>query len=194
MRRIKLAILGIGSELMAQRLRFSGVIIGSNPWILGYPRVKLSHGGTIKIGNGVSLFSAPFANPLFPDFRVVLHAQIAGSLIELGDSVGISSSAIVASQHIHIGARTILGAGCLVVDNDFHSLDSSLRGTSQDVPKIKPVSIGTDCFIGARCIILKGSQIGDRSVIGAGSVVSGSIPSDSIAAGNPAKVTRSLKW
>ena len=45
-------------------------------------------------------------------------------------------------------------------------------------------------FIGARSIILKGVTIGDRAVIGAGSVVSKDVPADCIVAGNPAKVVR----
>ena len=49
-----------------------------------------------------------------------------------------------------------------------------------------------DVWIGARCIILKGVTIGERSVIGAGSVVVSDIPADCIAAGNPCKVIRSI--
>jgi acetyltransferase-like isoleucine patch superfamily enzyme len=49
-------------------------------------------------------------------------------------------------------------------------------------------------MIGARCIILKGVHIGDRSVIGAGSVVSQSIPADCIAEGNPCKVVKQLNY
>lgn len=50
------------------------------------------------------------------------------------------------------------------------------------------VKIGSNCFIGAGCTILKHVTIGDNCVIGAGSVVSKSIPSGSVAAGVPAKV------
>ncbi|MCR5421142.1 MAG: acyltransferase [Lachnospiraceae bacterium] len=54
--------------------------------------------------------------------------------------------------------------------------------------KIARVKIGNDVFIGHGSIILPGTTIGDRVVIGAGSVVKGDIPSDSVAVGNPAKV------
>jgi len=56
----------------------------------------------------------------------------------------------------------------------------------------KPISIGSDVWIGGGTIICPGVTIGDRSVIGAGSVVTRSIPTDVTAAGNPCRVIRSL--
>jgi acetyltransferase-like isoleucine patch superfamily enzyme len=50
--------------------------------------------------------------------------------------------------------------------------------------------IGRHCFIGARSIILPGITIGDESVVAAGSVVTKDVPSNSVVAGNPAKVIR----
>jgi len=55
------------------------------------------------------------------------------------------------------------------------------------------VGIGDDILVGANAIILKGVAIGDRSVIGAGAVVSlKHIPPDSLVGGNPAQIIRSL--
>lgn len=53
-----------------------------------------------------------------------------------------------------------------------------------------PIVIEDDVLIGVRCVILKGVTIGARSIIGAGSIVTKSIPADCIAAGNPAKVVK----
>jgi len=178
---------------MAGILRLQGVRIGIAPWILGWPRIRMARGGGIHLGNRVLLFSAPFANPLLPEGKTSLHAQISGASIELGDAVGISSSTLVARKLIRIGARTIVGPGCLIVDNDFHTLDHRVRMSPLDKPAVAPVEIGADCFIGTRSIILKGVTIGDRSVIGAGSVVTKSVPADSVAAGNPAKVIKKLE-
>lgn len=55
-----------------------------------------------------------------------------------------------------------------------------------------PVVIGNDVFIGVKCIILKGVTIGDGAIIGAGSVVTKSIPANQIWAGNPAKYIREI--
>lgn len=57
----------------------------------------------------------------------------------------------------------------------------------------KPITIGDDCWLGGGVIVCPGVTIGDRVVVAAGSVVAKDIPSDSLAAGNPARVIRSLK-
>lgn len=56
-----------------------------------------------------------------------------------------------------------------------------------------PVKIGDRCWIGANSIILPGVTIGDNVVIGAGSIVTKDIPSNMIAAGNPARIIRENK-
>jgi maltose O-acetyltransferase len=75
------------------------------------------------------------------------------------------------------------------MNSDFHSLEpeSRLQGLRVDSAD---VSIGNNVFIGARVTILKGAQIGDDSVIAAGSVVSGAFPPRVLLAGNPAVVKR----
>lgn len=57
--------------------------------------------------------------------------------------------------------------------------------------KMGKVSIGSHCFIGAKSLILPGVTIGDYVIIGAGSVVSKDIPSNSVAVGNPCRVIKS---
>lgn len=50
--------------------------------------------------------------------------------------------------------------------------------------------IGANCFIGGRSLILPGVEIGDGCVVGAGSIVTKSVPPGTLVAGNPAKVLR----
>jgi hypothetical protein len=80
-------------------------------------------------------------------------------------------------------------------------LDYRIRASKELIDKISkdaltaktsPIVIEDDVLIGMRCIILKGVTVGARSVIGSGSIVTKSIPSDCIAAGNPCKVIRLL--
>ena len=59
----------------------------------------------------------------------------------------------------------------------------------QGYSEMKPVTIADDVWIGARVLLLPGTNIGRGSIIGAGSVVKGEIPEFAIVGGNPAVVT-----
>jgi maltose O-acetyltransferase len=79
------------------------------------------------------------------------------------------------------------------MDTDFHPLSpvNRISAKAEDA-SCAPVFIGRNVFVGANSLILKGVTIGDNSVIGAGSVVTSSIPENVIAAGNPCRVIRAL--
>ena len=117
-----------------------------------------------------------------------------GATLSIGDNVGISQAALVAIADITIGDNVKIGGGVQVFSSDFHSLDSKVRASDEDMKyrKSAPVKIGNGVFIGARSIILKGVVIGDNSIIGAGSVVTKSVPENEIWAGNPARFIRKI--
>lgn len=106
----------------------------------------------------------------------------------------MSNVAIHCHNSITIGNCVNIGAGTQIFDTDFHSLDWEDRRDKTDVikQKTKPVLIGDFVFIGADSIILKGVHIGEKSIIGAGSVVSHNIPPEEIWAGNPAVFIRKI--
>lgn len=94
-------------------------------------------------------------------------------------------------QHIFIGDNTQITAGVIILAHDYsYSVLGNIYG---ELPrKQKDTIIGKNVFIGMNSIILMGSNIGDNVIIGAGSVVSGHIPSNTVCAGNPAKIICSL--
>lgn len=101
---------------------------------------------------------------------------------------------VLCTNSITIGNNVMIGYCCKIWDTDFHSLDAQTRvDTPNDNFNTKPIRIGNDIFIGGFSIILKGTQIGNNSIIGAGSVVSGTIPPGEIWAGNPAKFIKKIK-
>jgi len=86
-----------------------------------------------------------------------------------------------APANISIGEHTIITRGAMVLSHDF-----SRRLASK-------TSIPSNCLIGVNAIILPGVTIGNEVVVGAGSVVARDVPSNSLVAGNPAKVIKSIK-
>lgn len=113
-------------------------------------------------------------------------------------------------SNIYLGDRVMINFGCIMldvceirIDNDTmfgpnvqlytagHPIDWKLR--SHEGPEFgKPIIIGSNCWLGGMVVVCPGVTIGDRSVIGAGSIVTKDIPSDCVAVGNPAKVIKYL--
>lgn len=95
---------------------------------------------------------------------------------------------------ISLGDGVVISSGVRILTHDF-SIDRVLKAdpnlAEDEVFVARGVRIGTDVFVGAGSILLPGSNIGDRSIIGAGSVVRGEIPPDSLVIGNPAEVVGS---
>lgn len=129
--------------------------------------INSGKGSTLKIGRGVRLNERSTVSVL------------NGGQMEIGDGVGIgAANFIVSHSKIYIGADTILGPNVMIYDHD-HVFDSP-NGVDKKHFKTMPVSIGTNCWIGANVVILKGTTIGNRCVVGAGSVLKGEYPDDSI--------------
>ncbi len=109
--------------------------------------------------------------------------------ISFGDYVLVSPGThIVASEDISIGSNTMIASGCYISDSDWH--DTYDR--TNELEKHRPIRIGENVWLGVRVIIGKGVTIGDNTIVGAGAVVTQDIPPNCIAAGNPARVVRSL--
>jgi acetyltransferase-like isoleucine patch superfamily enzyme len=113
--------------------------------------------------------------------------------LEIGPHSGFSGVSIFCTKKIIIGSYVNCGVNTFIWDTDFHPLDFMAR-REHDISRIQSeeITIGNDVFIGAQCIVLKGAHIGDRSIIGAGSVVTKDVPADELWAGNPARFIRKI--
>lgn len=178
----------LASRCFVWELRWRGVRMESPVFLFGLPTLGIHPGSSILLGQKVTLDSSRRANPLGGVSPCVLRTVAPGAKIRIADSVGISSSTLVAGNSIEIGAHTLIGAGCLIIDNDFHAPGPGHTWKTEYVKNSKPVRVGAGCFLGARSILLKGVQLGDGVVVGAGSVVTKSFPAGSIIAGNPATI------
>lgn len=114
-----------------------------------------------------------------------------GYNIMLGEKVFFNFNCVVLDvMKVVIGSRTLIGPNVQIYTAT-HPLNYKERAAG--VEFAKPVKIGEDVWIGGSAVICPGVSIGDRSVIGAGSIVTKDIPSDVFAAGNPCKVIRELE-
>ena len=114
-----------------------------------------------------------------------------GSNIALGSNVFLNFNCVVLDvMRVEIGNNVLFGPAVQIYTAT-HPVNAAERRTGLEFAK--PVSIGSDVWIGGAAIICPGVTVGDRSVVGAGSVVTRSIPTDVFAAGNPCRVIRALK-
>lgn len=172
-------------------LQLNNVRYGKGLLLKGVPIIFSKSKNNIIIGNNVTIKSSFLSNLVGLYQRTIIIARTPEAVIKIGDNVGISGVTIYARKKIIIGNNTLIGGNTKIIDNDFHPVDPEIRlKTPNENMKIRPIEIGENVFVGCNCLILKGSKIGNNSVIGAGSVLSGEIPANSIVAGNPAKVIK----
>jgi len=99
---------------------------------------------------------------------------------------------IMAATQVRIGARCMISWNCSIFDSIGHRM--WLEG-QEEAEVEAPVVIGDDVWIGPYTIVMKGVEIGANSIIGAGSVIRRTIPPNSLAYGNPARVVGKVdRW
>ncbi len=107
-----------------------------------------------------------------------------------------------AAPDVSIAGRTFLDPGFLwaITIGDRTTISHDVRIIAHDAAgrhffgytEVRPVTIGSGCYIGANVIVLPGARIGDGSIVGAGAIVRGELPAGVVAAGNPATVLGSV--
>ena len=168
-------------------LKAHGVVFGKNLQIPG--KVSWLIGGKLKIGDNFYLSSGNSVNPIASNLQADVYVE-PGAALTIGNNVGMSSTRLWIHESAKIGNNVKIGGCVLITDTDAHPMDYMARRSSNEGTKSAPVVIEDDVWVGAHCIILKGVTIGARSIIGAGSVVTKSIPADCVAAGNPCRVIK----
>lgn len=114
------------------------------------------------------------------------------STIKIGDNFcGGDNLKILCGAPIIIGDNLSV-AGNVLITSENHGLNPQTKSFNDNPLSGAPIEIGDGVWIGENVIILPGVKIGEKSVIGAGSVVTKNVPSYCIAVGNPAKVIK--RW
>ncbi len=152
-------------------------LLGDMPHIEGDLRIWVGeHCGIL--GKNTYIASRVFDNP---SLRVGDHSFL-----------GFGVEIVVAKQ-VRIGNHVLIAGNCFITDNPGHPTDPiKRRDQPVDKERIQVVTIEDDVWLGSRSIVLPGTHIGHGSIIGAGAVVSKTIPPYSLVIGNPGQVIRSI--
>ena len=149
--------------------------------------------GAVVFGNYVSCYAGC-------SFSIGENGQCT-----VGDFTLLNGALIMAEEKIEIGAHCLISWNIGIADSDFHPLEPAQRLIDAQAlapyfkdrpprPKLKtaPVKIADNVWVGMNAVILKGVTIGENSVVAAGSVVTKSVPPNTVVAGNPAVIVRQL--
>lgn len=153
---------------------------------IAQPRHLHIFGRHIRLGKFAQIVCEPDAN-----VRLTTWPHKAREArITIGDYCLIAPGVkIAAANSIQIGDNCMIAAHAVISDSDWHGVYNRIRPFRCTAP----VTIDNNVWIGERAIILKGAHIGENSIIGAGAVVTKSIPANVIAAGNPARVIKPIQ-
>ncbi|WP_049631606.1 DapH/DapD/GlmU-related protein [Cellvibrio sp. pealriver] len=158
--------------------------LGSIPEI-AHPRSLVIFGRNIHLGKYAQIICASDNCVRFTSWP----SKQADAEIVIGDYCLISPGVRISSaKSIRIGDNCMFAANVIISDSDWHGIYNRIR----PFRCTKPVVIENNVWLGERVIITKGVTIGENSVIGAGSVVTKSIPPNSVAAGNPARIIKNI--
>jgi hypothetical protein len=164
----------LGATTLAYRIRYPRRLrVGRGVVILG--RLRLARGTRLELGDRTRVRGKVIVN--------------GGGRVVVGPDSLLNGCWILAGSEVTLGARCLL-SDCGITDSDFHHLDPLSRHLPPDASTRRPVRLADNVWVGAHALVLKGTDIGEDSVVGAGSVVRGEVPRGVVVAGNPAQVVK----
>jgi acetyltransferase-like isoleucine patch superfamily enzyme len=161
--------------IVGERLHLQGAV----PQILGNGRIVI--GNDVMVGNHNTWD---------------LAYSVAGTPeLVIGDRASVNYRCMLSvASSVRIGEDTMIAGNVRIFDNISHPISPSRRRKHDRINRDEttPVVIGKNCWIGMSSIILRGVTIGDNSIVAAGSVVTKSVPPNTIVAGSPAVVIKTF--
>ena len=170
----------------------NGVDFSRNLNVHGIIKVIVTRRGSLVIGQNLNMNSGNSYNIIGRQQKMIFWVE---GKLNIGNNVGMSSTAIICNFEIEIGNYVTIGGNTVIYDTDFHSLDL-IKRADKKLDKLNAkcgkVTIKDNVFIGAHTTVLKGVTIGENAIIGACSVITKDIPANEIWAGNPAKFIKKI--
>ncbi|WP_044290887.1 acyltransferase [Rivularia sp. PCC 7116] len=149
---------------------------------------KFGSNSIVRWGTWISYPSNVFiGDNVFIANNVLIGSELKDSLLHISSSVQINDGVVIDyTGGITIAENTLIAQQSIIYSHS-HGLNPHSK------PKPMPKNIGSNCWLGARCLILEScSQISSGSIIGAGSTVTKDIDKKGIYAGVPARFIRML--
>ncbi|HMA37409.1 MAG TPA: acyltransferase [Chloroflexia bacterium] len=162
---------------------------------------RLRHGGRVQFGrnfetNGRLVIQSPGRVIFGDNIKAWAHAEknvfityTPESRIVVGGGTRLNGAGVMAYTTIRIGPRCILGS-TVIFDSDFHPIDPARRHDPTAPVATRPITIGANVWLAGQTAVLKGTTIGENSVVAFRAVVSGAIPANVVVAGNPARIVK----
>lgn len=163
--------------------------IGDNSIVYPNTYISMSYSGGVEVGDHTRI--GCFASGYWVGFphkcRIITGKE---GHIKIGSYCDVNGANIVASKSVTIGDYAHIGSGVQITDYNAHEVYALNRRDNYDIPQ--EVNLGRNVWIGLNAVILKGTRIGDNSIVTAGSVVKGIFPDNCIIQGNPAVIVKHL--
>jgi acetyltransferase-like isoleucine patch superfamily enzyme len=136
-----------------------------------------------SVGEGVRVHSCRF-----------LNHELGFANLRLGEGVYVGADCLLdLAAPLQVGARATLSARCILLT---HTDPGASHGNALAAiypPSRRGCRVGADAWIGAGAVLVEGADVGERSAVGAGSVVTGALPADHLCVGQPARPVRTLR-
>lgn len=165
--------------------RWWGVSLGPGCEFRGLPIFRRHPSSRITIAADCQFFSSQVSNLIGINRPCIISTLMKGAQINVGPNCGFSGTVIGCALKIVIGENVRCGANTLITDTDWHTDDPR---TGPDAP----IVIADGVWLGANVSVMKGVNIGENTVVAAGSIVTHSLPANVIAGGAPAKVLKKI--
>jgi len=173
-------LLRLARDIVLSRFLFRNVRVVRYPWyVRGGSYIEFGKGFTSGVGLRIDAFGSE-------------PGQVTiGDHVQFGDYVHVA-----AVESVIFGDHVLMASRVYISDHDHGNYGddgaTTLPGEIQETRplRIAPVKLGRNVWVGENVCILKGVEIGENSVIGAGAVVTRSVPADCIVVGNPGRVVK----
>jgi acetyltransferase-like isoleucine patch superfamily enzyme len=160
----------------------------------GFHYIVITGNSRIVIGENVTLNSAMRSNIAGINHPVILAAVGDNASIVISDDCGLFGAIVVAVEEVFLEKGVMLGANVVVSEIDLHPVNWELHKKQLSIfdAKHEKIRIGEGTLIGMSSVILKGASIGQKSFVGACSVVTHPMKGNKLIAGNPAREIKNL--